>query len=184
MLPKYDQYGKYTVLSVRKMIGYRLLCHAALETYFETISKKIIDGSYSRYKSSGHINEYLFSTCMRFSRLGGMKDNEFLQKQKGKIEMIVKEAVDWQSNNVNKNNGIKKENIEDLFICYGSSIVFVYAPAIQRLDSYGSIRGLYAHVSPAQTQIPDPKDEKKQISDILLDLKTPDISIGKIISGI
>ncbi|MBF5095484.1 hypothetical protein F1643_14655 [Azospirillum sp. INR13] len=113
------------------------------------------------------MEKYLVALCFRFSRSTEMKDHEFFNKQKGNASLLIKDAVEWHSETIKNNHGIKESNLEKLFMPYGNGFVGKVSVLSADLDSYAAVRGQYAHTTPSSIQqVPDPDDEKQIASDI------------------
>lgn len=185
LLPKVDIFGKYTDLKLYRMISYRMLCHAALESYFEEVSRDVLERSYRRWSNNNFMEKHLVSLCFRYSRQPEIKDHVFFNLQKGSASLLVKMAVDWHSKSIADNNGIKEYNIGILFKPYGNGTIDAFSSIQSDLDSYAAARGQYAHTTPSAIQtIPDPKDEKIFIDQIISSLLPIDQYFFEILKSI
>ncbi len=173
-LPKSEPFGKYTDLQIRKMIAFRVLGHAALETYFENVSEELLGRCHSRWLRLNHAHPLLLSLCMRFAKLGAMPENQYLQKQKGNLTLLVKDAHDWHARTIAENHGVREENLKSLFIPYGSTVWALIEPLCIYIDPYAVLRGEYAHRAPSGVTVPNPVDELATVTDLTAKVKTMD----------
>ena len=163
------------------MIAYRVLAHAAFETYFETISNDILDVCHGRFVSEKKADELLLGLCFRFSRLGHLRENQILEKQKGNLLLLVNDAREWHRKNVRENHGIRESNMRDLFLSFGQQVWGLIAPLCTELDAYGVIRGEYAHQSSALVTTPDPNGEMQSSRNILTKIAVFDEAVSSLI---
>ena len=177
LLPKPDLFGKYTFYQIRRMISYRVLAHAALETYFESVSIDIVERCHFGFVNEQKTSEVHLSLLMRFACLGNMPENQFLQKQKNNLSVLVADAREWHRRTVRENHGIKTSNLHGVFIVYGKPIWDVVSPLLADLDAYGTLRGEYAHRSAAVVTIPNPDDELKASTQLLLKIDLVDAAL-------
>ena len=83
--------------------GYKVLCHAELEYYFEEIAKIIVDESLWRWQ-----NEQIV-TFPIIGLLGNFEKIETNDNVETKINQVAK---DYLNKIVKKNHGIKEENLK------------------------------------------------------------------------
>lgn len=120
--------------------GYKVLCHAELEYYFEEIAKIIVDESLWRWQ-----NEQIV-TFPIIGLLGNFEKIETNDNVETKINQVAK---DYLNKIVKKNHGIKEENLKRLYFNLGINISEFDATWVAMLSSYGASRGMIAHTSVA-----------------------------------
>lgn len=127
--------------------GYKVLCHAEIEYYFEEIAKIILNESI-----------WLWDTTQKVTLpiVGLMGNYEKIDIKANISTKIHKISQDYISKILRDNHGIKEDNLKKLFTnlgidLYESGFDSTWLPT---LTSYGSSRGLIAHTAAsAQTPI-------------------------------
>ncbi|WP_214684811.1 HEPN domain-containing protein [Exiguobacterium sp. s155] len=157
--------------------GYRLLCHAEIESYIEEKALTLLNYSREIWRKSSEVNIVIVSLLANF-RFIENKNGQQNMTTTTKIYKIFKEFEGVIENN----HGIKQKNIFNLFIPLGIEENEFDPAWLSTMDTYGSKRGETAHSS-FQTQQPiDLSTEKSSLLIILsgllyLDKKVLEICI-------
>jgi len=173
---------EYTREEITKTIAFRVLAHAEIESYLEDRAEEIALNAIKQWKNNGIVNRTLIS-LLAFSDIK-------MDKPPDKIRPIQQSQVSvWddkvQLNNkiesavsnffyaINKNNGIKEENIMRLLLPIGIDCNEFDQVLINDLNSFGTKRGQAAHkrsLDYRTTEQIDPKEELFKVESILTNL--------------
>lgn len=134
--------------------AYRLLVHAEFEGYFESIAKKLIEKAIKKWRSQRKANLTIVYLMANFERI---EKNESIDT---KINKIVK---DFSMEVINKNHGIKANNINNMFVPLGIEKDGIDSALLAALDSFGANRGETAHNS---GKVQNPIDIKTEVGNV------------------
>lgn len=134
--------------------AYRLLVHAELEAYFESIAKKLLSKAITKWKTKKKANLTIVSLLAHFKKIE--KDDDLNTK----INRIVS---DFSKEIINKNHGIKAKNISDMFVPLGIDKGEIDAALLAALDSFGANRGETAHNS---GKVQNPIDLRTEVGNV------------------
>lgn len=138
--------------------GYKVLCHAEMEYYFEEIARIILNESLWNWRNNKKVTLPIVGLLANYEKVD---TNDSVSTKINKI------ANDY-NNMISKNNhGIKEENLKKIFGNLGIDISELDAVWIAALSSYGSSRGTIAHTS-AIIQIPINIQEAVNETDFIL----------------
>ena len=147
-----------TNLQADRLRGLRLLCHAELEDYFESVALKLLTIAEKKWIEKKIANYNLSSLFIWHDRIDKNDTNDT------KASMII---ADYRKE-IKSNHGIKEETIKKLFGPLGYKIDDFDATFISTLSSFGALRGETAHTSANKTQQPlDQNTELNRIRDLL-----------------
>lgn len=147
-----------TNLQADRLRGLRLLCHAELEDYFESVALKLLTIAEKKWIEKKIANYNLSSLFIWHDRIDKNDTNDT------KASMII---ADYRKE-IKSNHGIKEENIKKLFGPLGYKIDDFDSTFISTLSSFGALRGETAHTSANKTQQPlDQNTELNRIRDLL-----------------
>lgn len=118
--------------------GYKVLCHAELEEYFEEIAKILVHESIAKWRNDEKI--YL-------PVVGLLGNYEKIETNDTITTKICKIANDFVNYVKKSNHGIKEENLNKLFGCLGINMREFDSTWIATLNTFGSSRGVIAHTS-------------------------------------
>ena len=121
--------------------SFYVLCHAELESYFESIAKGIRDKSKQLWNSRKISNFNLTSLLI---------NTEKYKDTKASTDTKITYILHQYEDTIKNNNGIKSENLKKLFQPFGYDFGDSgnFDPAwLSTLDSFGSKRGNIAHNS-------------------------------------
>lgn len=144
-----------------KLRGLRLLCHAEFEDHFENLAIFLVDNAFSEWQRQKIANYNLASLFVDSDKI---HDGSNTQTKVNKIISDYKKIVQ-------KNNGIKQEDILKLFKPLGYCVSDFDQTFLATLSSFGTLRGETAHTSAlrAQQQL-DKQTEIDRIKYILAEL--------------
>lgn len=161
-----------------------MIAHAELQGYIEYISKYYLDYSIKQFKENSRINYLLL-----FFIYHSTSDCCALDFNRNQIDLPIwnksfqDNLDDLRNKYVNKhlsnNNGIRDKDLVKIFFPLGLSIeTLKKMKAFSLLDSFGDIRGDYAHkpyhelVSGKQpTLLENPENIKRTILEIVKDIR-------------
>lgn len=147
-----------TDLQADRLRGLRLLCHAELEDYFESVALKLLTKAEKRWVEKKIANYNLSSLFIWHDKIDKNDTNDT------KARMII---ADYRKE-IKSNHGIKEDNIKKLFGPLGYRTDDFDSTFISTLSSFGALRGETAHMSANKTQQPlDQNTELKRIKDLL-----------------
>ena len=153
--------------------SYILLCHAEFEKYFEDIACEIIKKAKEKYDLNNETSVPLLHLALMLR-----KDfiNEDATTRLDKLYSNYRALVE-------KNHGIKKTNIDEMFAPLGMPISGMSITYVESLDSFGKKRGQIAHNGrEALTTIYNFFNEKASIERLLKETLTEiDEKAGKLI---
>ena len=147
-----------TNLQADRLRGLRLLCHAELEDYFESVALKLLTKAEKTWVEKKIANYNLSSLFIWHDKIDKNDTNDT------KARMII---ADYRKE-IKSNHGIKEDNIKKLFGPLGYRTDDFDSTFISTLSSFGALRGETAHMSANKTQQPlDQNTELKRIKDLL-----------------
>lgn len=147
---KQSIYG-ITPLQADKLRGFRLLCHAEIEDYFESTALDLLEKAEKKWDNNKCANYNLAALFIWHEKISSLDTST--TKAKKIIFDFKKEIKD--------NHGIKENNIKNMFEPLGYKISNFDATFISILSSFGSLRGETAHTSAHRTQ--QPLDQNTEI---------------------
>jgi hypothetical protein len=164
LLPAIDQTLNYSDKDRDLTRAFCLLCHAELEAYIEDITKEVVGRAFSKWKADKKIiSPIIFHLAYNYKQENG-------KPKEAPYNMVFK-SYNTLIETINKNNGIKENNLLGFFRPIGYEI----DPTLQStLNDYGKNRGDIAHTSFNTQQPLDPATEKNNIRQILNALATFD----------
>lgn len=163
------------------ILAYVLLCHAELESYFESVAWKIYNKTVECFNTNKTTNANLISIAIAIP----FTDSDKPQKKRN-----YKEKINWIMAQYRKkledNHGIKRTNIESMFKPLGYELDMFDATWLSTLTSFGELRGTGAHNSISVNQQLDYQTQKTNIENIIIGIpdfeqivfRNPEIVIG------
>ncbi|MGW5775368.1 HEPN domain-containing protein [Streptomyces sp. NPDC003863] len=143
LLPQQTPTNLYTQQVQDMMLGYRLLCHAELEGFFEALTLLAVDAVWPKAKSLQQISPAARDMIDYRERVLYPPKKLTLQSQS---EMrILEEAIQDLTNKVSKNMGITEKDILKLFLPFGLDPSSLDHEWLKALDFLGEFRGDVAH---------------------------------------
>ena len=142
--------------------AFEILCHAELEAYFETTALRILEKAEKKWKSK-HCANYNLACLFLYA--------EAIKNRNFSIATMVGKAVTDYRRSVERNNGIKSDNIKKLYQPLGFKMDDFDSCFLSNLDQLGSQRGAFAHQSFKTIEITSKNDIFKKIDDIVEEIK-------------
>lgn len=179
LLPtRFDPTGTYNNRVYTKVVAYRVLCHAALEDYFESRATEIASEAVRKVKIGTYPATATHLVSFEGQHLGSPPDSLSPPTQnKAKewplqidiVERIRSCGASFVREIANNNHGIREKNIIRMLIPIGFSPSDFDPVLLSELDSFGRARGQYAHSSASKhvASRPDPKLEYDRVMRIL-----------------
>ena len=197
LLPeKFDPTGDYIERVFTGVISFRVLCHAAIEDYFERRAIEIAKKAARRCKDTGtvsHSAACLVSFCETHfgqppATLKPPQNNQNAMWPE-RIDMkarVSKAAGNFINHLSQYNHGIREENLLKILIPIGYPHDRIDEFMISQLDNFGKLRGEFAHSSAAShiTRKPNPEVELNRVNDITGLLTQVDIDFDELLYNI
>jgi hypothetical protein len=175
LLPaEFDPLGEYTEKVFTDVVAFRVLCHAAIEDYFEERVVEIAQRAQLLSTNGDRVSRP--ATCLlAFSGLEMRSpppslDPDQPSKKKTWIDDIdVKRKIGNCITNFirrikTENHGIREKNLLSMLLPIGFDYSNIDKLMLSELDNYGRLRGEFAHSTLHKhvTKRPDPEDELKK----------------------
>ena len=170
LLPLQKLTGAYTEEEKIRIKTFRVMAHAELEFYFENRCMRVIEAT---------------KTCSnprtRPKILASLKC--YAAKKEGRYNTKKNDAdvINEYRSKIKDNHGVKENNIYGICNPLGIPIEVFNPSLIATLDSYGSIRGFFAHNAinhtpqdPSIHVVLDPTIEKRAIASIIYNIRLID----------
>lgn len=149
--------------------GFRVLCHAELEAYFEDRATEMLTNARAKWNVSQKVNTAIAALFANYEKI------ETSTTLSTKINQI---CVKFEKERIKKNHGIKEDNLYKLFIPLGFEKDDFDSTWLSTVDSYGEDRGNTAHTA-AKTQQPiDVGTEISTVNLILNGIKDFDLLVN------
>lgn len=118
--------------------GYKILCHAELEYYFEEVARMILNEGLLCWKSEKKVTLPIVGLLGNYEKI---ETNDNIDTKINKV------ANDYLVRVLKGNHGIKEENLKKIYVNLGIDTSEFDLMWIMALSSYGSSRGTIAHTS-------------------------------------
>lgn len=158
----------YTKKEEDNIRAYLLLVHAELESYFETISRDKAQNALNKWLSNNKYNSQILLSLSCFV------EQTQRVKQQQTIEDKLRQIVGVFCETIKNNNGIKEKNIKELLLPIGIKNTDLDNTWLNTLNSFGSKRGEFAHTTATVSIVPNHNDIKRDVQNILTELKSLD----------
>ena len=170
LLPKkFDALGNYPNKVRTQTRAYIILSHAVVESYFESVAKKIARKSQVVFDNKKKITWPLAHLIAFSQNTIECKPDEDISL---KMPTFVSNIFYDYYNTIKSNNGIKEANLDSLFIPLGLDKSLLGTTLVPQLDSFGVDRGQHAHNAAYFIQNTlDPLTENARITDLLIELE-------------
>lgn len=187
LLPrKFSLTGDYTDCQLDRARGYRVLVHAEIESYLEDIVKEVVTNCIHKWKQNKKPSSTLIAFLASYHSSWNVNDDisnqEIIQiaksrKREDSIFNILVAAQKQFINLIEKNHGIKENNLKSLILPTGVDINQLDQTWLANLDSFGKLRGEIAHKTKRTTTQVNPKDEFDRVKSLLKGLKDLDVLV-------
>ena len=170
--------------------AYSLLAHAEIEHYFEEICRKIALSAKHNWDNQRSTSITLLSIIL-FSEKEkepphSLKPPQQSQEKKWRERIDFSEKIKYSFNAyidiINNNNGVKEKNILSLLLPIGIKADDINEFFLAILNDFGTKRGRFAHTTNAVAIKTNPKDEIRDIEQILTQLKEMDKTLMALLS--
>ena len=160
--------GDYTAEERMRCQAFVVFSHAEIESYFEKISRRILDESNTRWQTS-NVPDRVIATLIAYR---GPEDIAIPQDPKNptkrsNLKDIVASAYKSHQDAISSNHGIKKKNIAELLCPLGILPDDFDEVLLIQLNNTGERRGDMVH-QPAKVSLPKLRDP---FSDEMYDIK-------------
>jgi len=158
--------------------AFLVLSHAEVETYLEGWAKDIARKCEAAWNSSGKVTSPL--AFLLVTSTASMRVPERLATDDGKdtpqlFAANVNSRLQDYYKRIRENHGVKEKNVLALFSPLGAPKTAFGTTLLPNLDSFGSLRGEYAHNSSQVVQtVPDPETEYNRVINLVEELKVLD----------
>jgi hypothetical protein len=167
-----------TQLSQDKLRAYRLLVHAEIESYLETIVGNKVQKSLTDWNKKSKVNIVLLSllayNSQEFPSVPNTIQNVTTHND---LNFRIHKVISDFSNLITMNHGIKEKNISNLLVRIGVDVTHIDQTLISNMNSYGVERGDLAHSTYKIHKLINPFDEKDIVGKIISDLQLLEESI-------
>ena len=173
LLPRrFSNLGNYTDKQRYDAAAFRFLFNAELESYFESIAKRVARYAEDKWKNDGLTTPAMVALCARGqsqvsapTQISSVDPVRYLDRRLDAELLKLRQAV-------NKNNGAKSHNILKMFIPLGLDETALDPSLTAECDALGSRRGVLAHNSGhGVIALVDPRDEFDKSNQIVIMLK-------------
>jgi len=163
--PVFSLTGRYAPRQRDYTKAFLLLAHAELESYFEDRARKVVSVAEAQYQRTGICTPVLSRLLVYHN---AMKDELGPASRH-----TVAKAINYYLDNLDKNHGIKEQNLRTIFLPLGISHAELGARLVTACNQLAQKRGEYAHASFKTHQQVDPKTERDNVrKNIIPELKT------------
>ncbi|KOA81394.1 hypothetical protein ACR53_03220 [Bacillus stratosphericus] len=151
--------------------GYRVLCHAEVESYLEDRALELLNHSRSNWFQHNKIKTSLLSLFAHYKFLDNPEINGYRdvgergnnRKYMKLDEKIGKLCADFKEEKIKMNHGLKQKNLINLLVPLGIDVFELDTAWLSTMDSFGSKRGETAHTSVHTQQPIDLTTEKSDL---------------------
>ena len=178
---KIRTYGSYNLQELSMARAYGLLVHAEIEYYFENIAREVVLKSYKKWKSD-KISSHVLMSITAFLNIKeqipeNVSDAKMNKNEEGLIEKRLEYCVSKYMGIINSNNGIKEKDLLKILLPLGIHLNDIDPTFLISADSFGRYRGELAHNSIKTKSFTDPFAKKKEIVNILTEIRKLDSKI-------
>lgn len=175
--------GSYNLRELLMARAYGLLVHAEIECYFENIAGEVVQKSYKKWNSDKKPSHVLMSitafTDIKEKISENVSKGKINKNEEGSIEIRLKEYVKKYMGIIAKNNGIKEADLLKILLPLGIHLNEIDNTFLSSVNSFGHVRGEFAHKSFKTQSLTDPFAKKTEVVNILTEIRKLD---NKIIS--
>lgn len=171
------QYSRPTQVQARTR-AFLVLSHAELESYLEGWAKDIARKCESVWESTGRIPPPLAVLLLTSVHRAPVADKLATTTEREMPELVkglIKKRLQEFYMHIRDNHGVKEKNVLAMYLPLGAPNSAFGSTLLPNLDSFGSLRGEYAHNSAkAVRAVPDPEVEFRRVNDLLDEIKVFD----------
>lgn len=195
MLPKiFSPEGDYSEFQEDCAIGYRLLVHAEIESFIETSAMLIMNKYHNKWGEEKEASHVLL--CLLACFHSGWKEHDANQMEmiiemaknrsktsKESVKDLIGRAHTDYARYIKNNHGIKANNLRTLLEPIGVDFDELDEPWLIEMDSFGTMRGQFAHNSKTTSEAINPQDELGKVEKIMEGLKNLDEKFYDLLNG-
>jgi hypothetical protein len=183
LLPnKFDPTGCYTDRQNTRVLAYRVLVHAEIETYLEERVWAIGLDAVNLWKNNREMKKTLLSLLAFSGRVMEYPPNTLTPKKGSKViepeKVSLDKKIDIAINDfrrvIQTNHGVKEVNLLALLLPIGIDIYDLDEAWISSMSAFGEGRGQVAHKSSRVINLLDPQTEAQNIRQLMAGLKDLD----------
>ena len=190
---KWNPTGTYNGRQLDLTRAYRILVHAEIEFYVESVLLGYVEKKYQQWKKNKRPNYVMI--CMMAASKTSWQDTETealgllpidlskakIKKDDESVDHIIELVFEQYRNIVKDNNGIKSRDLKRLLMPVGIALSDLDQIWLGNMNSFGGQRGFVAHTSRiGVVNLPDPKTEKDTVDSLLVGLEELDEKIRKL----
>lgn len=163
-----------------KIQSYRLLSHAEIEYYIESIILYRIDLEKMKWNTRSIISNCI-AHLIAYNRAELPGPSSLLSEisNKNDIKFRINKVITTFESSVKRNNGIKEVDIIPLLVSIGVDYSQISQTLLNNLSSFGKFRGDTAHSSTKIQRLINPNDETGMVQKIVEELHDIDDLIIK-----
>ncbi len=180
-IPKPSPIGLYSDRQLTKILAYRVLVHAEIESYLEDRAWEVVQNAKNVWDKTGQTNITLIC-LLGFSglimdappeTLNPKKGSKIVNDEKIKISKKMDSALASFKRVINQNHGVKETNILALLLPIGIDSNYLEITWLATMNTFGENRGEIAHKSASSyrtIQLVDPVSEVTVVKQIIQEL--------------
>lgn len=173
-LPPPNLTGTYSQAEYDRTAAFLLISHAEIEEFIEQRCLEIVDSVVDAWILDAKPR----STIVALAAFSHSDGENAVPKPDDtgppKIRTVVREEKRSYSKAVNNNHGIKSENLLRLLIPVGIRESQLPTQFLADMNAFGASRGKLAHNRIAANNRPDPKDSRRLLTRLVLELRRLD----------
>lgn len=160
-----------TVTSQFRLRSYRILSHAEIEYFVESIILNKIEREKKKWLKT-HSTSNCISNILAYIRIEFPNISPHLTEitSGNDFQFRVNKVLNNYQNIIKYNNGIKEENIIPILIPLGIDYQKINQTLLNNMSSFGVERGSTAHNSSKVQNLINPNDEINMVNQIITDL--------------
>lgn len=176
--------GSYTNSELLNCRAFIAFCHAEVEDYFESLSRRVVESAERQWKRTGRTSNVI-SALLAYRGASDVviPENPVEQAGRSKFSSLIGAAIAAQKSAITANHGVKPKNISEMFIPLGVDVDSIDTNLMIQLRNFGRIRGDQVHSGSrvSLTKIRDPfDDELRDVNFLLADLKDFDTIVQQL----
>ncbi|MBD2690545.1 HEPN domain-containing protein [Anabaena catenula] len=191
LIPKPNPTGLYSDTQLTRILAYRVLAHAEIESYLEDRAWEVVQNAKNVWDKTGKTSRTLIC-LLGFSGLTMDTPPETLSPKKAiktvpdekiKIKTKINSAFASFKRVINQNHGVKEANILALLLPIGIDSNDLDITWLANMNTFGENRGEVAHKSASSyrtIQLVDPVGEVNMVKQITQELLKIDELMNKL----
>jgi hypothetical protein len=162
-LPRANPIGEYSQRQIDATLSFRLLAHAEFEGFLEDACRYVMRLDVVQFQITGRASSRMLALCSAYKGpvIGEEMTTDYDAEQR------LRDAVGLHTSAILKNNGIKEANLAKLLQPLGVTTVDLDPVWVPNLNSFGSSRGDAAHNHVGSIVLPDPVQERADVTAVL-----------------